>query len=312
MSKTRNLSDLLDANGDVKSTALDNVPSPTLTGIDDNADAVAITIDSSENVLVGKTTIAGAFNTVGTELRANGLVQSTVDGSKCFDANRKTSDGDIIGFSKNGSAVGSIGTTNGDLDIGTGDTGIQFNDNANQLLPYNTSTRTTVDATIGLGGSTRRFTNLYLSGSVYLGGITSANALDDYEEGEYQPTISVPSGSITLNTSFDTLRYTKIGRMVNVSGQIRVSSVSSPSGTPVTVSVPFANLDGTELSERTAGVFQIYALGSIASDVVIHIVGSESSFRLQKLVSGTHNNIDGSEFSGDEELEFNLTYFTNS
>ena len=26
MSKTRNLSDLLDANGDVKSTALDNVP----------------------------------------------------------------------------------------------------------------------------------------------------------------------------------------------------------------------------------------------------------------------------------------------
>ena len=55
MSKTRNLSDLLDANGDVKSTALDNVPSPNLTGIDDNADATAITIDSSERVGINNT-----------------------------------------------------------------------------------------------------------------------------------------------------------------------------------------------------------------------------------------------------------------
>jgi len=52
VSKTRNLSDLLDANGDVKSTALDNA---TLTGIDDNADATAITIDSSERVGINNT-----------------------------------------------------------------------------------------------------------------------------------------------------------------------------------------------------------------------------------------------------------------
>src|SRR6056300_1053708 len=72
MSKTRNLSDLLDDNGDVKSTALDNVPASddasalttgtldsarlgtitnfTSTGIDDNATSTAITINSSQNV----------------------------------------------------------------------------------------------------------------------------------------------------------------------------------------------------------------------------------------------------------------------
>jgi hypothetical protein len=77
MTKTRNISDLLDANGDVKSTALDNVPASndasalttgTLdsarlgtvtsfasTGIDDNATSTAITIDSSGFVGIGLT-----------------------------------------------------------------------------------------------------------------------------------------------------------------------------------------------------------------------------------------------------------------
>tara|TARA_B110000483_G_scaffold107001_1_gene130575 strand:- start:1743 stop:3098 length:1356 start_codon:yes stop_codon:yes gene_type:complete len=77
MTKTRNIADLLDVNGDVVSGALDNVPASndasalttgTLpsarlgtitafrsTGIDDNADATAITIDSSERVGVGNT-----------------------------------------------------------------------------------------------------------------------------------------------------------------------------------------------------------------------------------------------------------------
>jgi len=77
MTKTRNISDLLDANGDVKSGALDNVPASndasalttgtlpsarlgtvtnfTSTGIDDNATSTAITIDSSERVGIGTT-----------------------------------------------------------------------------------------------------------------------------------------------------------------------------------------------------------------------------------------------------------------
>ena len=75
MTKTRNISDLLDANGDVKSGALDNVPASndasalttgtlpsarlgtitdfTSTGIDDNATSTAITIDSSKRVGIG-------------------------------------------------------------------------------------------------------------------------------------------------------------------------------------------------------------------------------------------------------------------
>ena len=47
-----------------------------------------------------------------------------------------------------------------------------------------------------------------------------------------------------MNTSYDTLSYTKIGRMVYVTGQIRVTSVSSPVGN-TKISLPFTVRNNT-------------------------------------------------------------------
>ena len=66
----------------------------------------------------------------------------------------------------------------------------------------------------------------------------------------YIPTITCASGSITLNTNENRLDYTRQGRLVTISGRIRASSVSSPSGT-VTISLPFGNQVGTQLSNWT-------------------------------------------------------------
>jgi hypothetical protein len=73
----------------------------TSTGIDDNADATAITIDSSENVLVGKSSLGIGVD--GTEIRAGGQLLVTADGDNPVDFNRKTSDGVIALFRKDGS-----------------------------------------------------------------------------------------------------------------------------------------------------------------------------------------------------------------
>jgi len=56
--------------------------------------------------------------------------------------------------------------------------------------------------------------DLTLSGGVYLGGTGSANYLDDYEEGIWYP--SYISWSVNPAIS-GTAKYTKIGRIVNVS-----------------------------------------------------------------------------------------------
>jgi hypothetical protein len=51
----------------------------TSQGIDDNGNAVALTIDSNENVLVGKT--SQSVDTVGGEILPSGIGQFTVDGN---------------------------------------------------------------------------------------------------------------------------------------------------------------------------------------------------------------------------------------
>ena len=67
---------------------------------------------------------------------------------------------------------------------------------------------------------------------------TAANTLDDYEEGTYNQVWSTGnSGTITMNRV--AAQYTKIGRVVTITGEVDVSSVSSPSG-GLRVSLPFA------------------------------------------------------------------------
>jgi hypothetical protein len=66
-----------------------------------------------------------------------------------------------------------------------------------------------------------------------------ANTLDDYEEGTFTVTLLSTSGTITVNSGNNTGLYTKIGRIVNLSGFIDVSSVGSPSGRLRISGLPF-------------------------------------------------------------------------
>jgi hypothetical protein len=86
-------------------------------------------IDSSGNLLVGKTT-SGTQNTAdGFELRQAGYLFVTKSSDTVAYFNRRTSDGDIVLFRKDNSTVGSIGVASGDqLFIGraSGSQGIKF------------------------------------------------------------------------------------------------------------------------------------------------------------------------------------------
>ena len=73
-----------------------------------------------------------------------------------------------------------------------------------------------------------------------------ANTLDDYEEGTFTATITPSgSGSVTLSASFNTMSYTKIGRLVTVTGQLVVSSISSPTGLFFINGLPFVSANFT-------------------------------------------------------------------
>ena len=196
------------------------------TGIDDNAASTAVTIDSAGSVYIGSTSDSG---TGYHRLSADGFVRHKRAGEVVAIFDRGTSDGDIVQFRKDSATVGSIATLTGALQIsGNTKSGLQFNESS--FIPLQNGA--TIDATIDLGSSARRFKDLYLSGGVYLGGTGAANKLDDYEEGTWTPALS--GGTAVAGTTVGS--YKKIGDLVTVSLYIPITTggtVSQISGLPV-------------------------------------------------------------------------------
>jgi len=99
--------------------------------------------------------------------------------------------------------------------------------------------------TIGVGGATPSTSGAGITFPATQSASTDANTLDDYEEGTWTASLLCGSGTITLKTANQTGVYTKIGRVVNVSGYFEVNSISSPSGRLRVSGLPFvqANSD---------------------------------------------------------------------
>ena len=153
-------------------------------GIVDNSNATAVTIDSSENVLVGKTSSNAA--TPGHELKADGAAWHTADSTFPLFLNRETDDGELIRFRKDNSNVGSVAcrSSGGNLQIHTNQSGIDFGGDG--YLPMRGSTIT--DNSLDIGSSSFRYKDLYLSRSVILGSGYNVSWGGQYADGA--PTIA--------------------------------------------------------------------------------------------------------------------------
>jgi hypothetical protein len=208
-------------------------------------------IDSSGNLMVGKTAIALA--TVGNELRENGQITGTRDGGASLILNRLTSNGEIAQFYKDGAVVGRLSVTSTPgFAIGTPNTlGSGLHLISGAILP-STSTGGTADNSKDLGASSSRFKDLYLGGGAFLGGTGTANKLDDYEEGTWTPDMRGSSGSAGSSSTSGTGTYIKIGKLVFLRGSfLRWSNLGSYSGDAQLFGLPFT-ASGTDGS-KTAG-----------------------------------------------------------
>jgi hypothetical protein len=222
-----NGSDVVLASGAATGDILEVVAYTTFTvgssftpSIDDNGNATALTIDSSEKVLIGKT--SAGYNVDGFEARQNGETYVSRSGTPMA-INRNSSDGTLLNFYKDGGGVGSIYNGGGNLGV---------NSSGGLLLVDDIITPTSgADATHDIGRSSARYKDAYLSGGVYLGGTGSANKLDDYEEGTWTPQLS-SDVSITSYTILNGY-YTKVGRLVTVSATVQAASLGSWSGASI-------------------------------------------------------------------------------
>jgi hypothetical protein len=181
-------------------------------------------IDSSGNVLVGTTSTnpQSSSSNSGTQI-GDGFIFAGRSGEVSI-FNRQGSDGDITVFRKDGASVGTIGTLGNYLTIGDEDTSIRFHAGVDSILPHNSTTNASRDASINLGTSTARFKDLYLSGGIHLGGTAAVNKLDSYEEGTWTPSFIFDVGGSGIVYGTRNGKYTRVGRTVSVTFLINVSS----------------------------------------------------------------------------------------
>ena len=193
---------------------------------------------------------------------------------------RKSTDGTIAEFRKDGTAAGSISIKSDDLVIHSlvqNHAGLSFGDG--NLLPtnyYGTTSNNTVD----IGSTSRRFKDFYLDGGIYLGGTGSANKLDDYEEGTWTPV----DGSGNAYSNGVNATYTKIGRIVYVN--FDVSSTGSTSGHLI------AGLPFTASPNSVSGNWSVYGGYSTSNaDLWGHINSSTNAIGM--FVSNSSHTLSG-------------------
>ena len=179
-----------------------------------------------ERFVLGDTVSKADGGTFGNAVGFSDGVTIDADGAVALTVDRATSNGTIIDVQKDGTTVGTIGVdSNGDLTIDgpASHSGLRFKDNT--LVPKQNGAD--VDNTIGLGKSDKRFKDLYLGGNLYIGGTGSANALDDYEEGSWTPSV----GGTSTYGSGNAGRYVKVGGIVHVTFLVDMSTIGTGSAT---------------------------------------------------------------------------------
>jgi hypothetical protein len=262
-------------------------------------------IDSPGNVMVGTTdSLPGVGNTtLGVSLRNNngGSIVASRGGDRAGYFNRNTSDGDIVQFRKDGTAIGSIGVTSTDNVFLSGNSthaGIMAGTSA--ISPFKNGVL--VDNGIDFGSNGFRWKDIYLGGGAFLGGTGTANKLDDYEEGTWTPNVG-GNATYTVQTG----NYIKIGKLVYVTGIIQINNLGTGSNTTI-VGLPFSG-DSSNPYNGSVGYFSSLASSIVNITPYNQLGNTNINFRTLTSASnssGTSNTI----FQNGTRVDFSLTYTT--
>ena len=243
----------------------------TSTGIDDNADATAITIDSSENVGINTTTPSSLL-----EVKAG---------------SNSTTDYPITVLNSAESVTTGYGAYGIDQSASS-----QYTIDVHDDLVIKSNT----------GENLRILEN---GGISFNGDTAAANALDDYEEGDWTPLVTCStSGSYNLTGGANLGAYTKVGRVVHVQGYIGVVSESSPNGS-LRMALPFTAFTGTDDTDYAFGNAVItHHGGNYPSNINFFVQAGSYAYLWGVNDDGTSFYVDHNDVDTNFNIGFNFSY----
>ncbi len=245
----------------------------TSRGIDDNADATAMTISSDEDVMIGTTDESSG---------AKFIVGSTSDDKRGFFQGSNQYRIGLKNASNNHVFIGSGGADNFRVSRHDGSTSLEVNSSGNIVQPVS-------------------------GGGIHLGvtSATASNLLDDYEEGTWTPSMG---GTTTYYAR--TGVYTKVGNKVFIRGQVSINQIGT-GDTHKILGLPFTS-ESTS-NGNPAGVLGVsyYSGLAIAVTYISGYVESAQS-RIQISANATaHSTVQyntGAFFGNGSRLDFSMTY----
>ena len=260
-----------------------NLTGVGVSGISSSADATAMTTSSSEDVGINHSTGFGTYSGTGIKSsKGDGTFFVGRDGGQPLWLNRETSQGDLIGLAAAGSTYARIGTDSNDLVLKT-----------------------------GTGGNTERMRILADGGLTFNGDTAAANALDDYEEGSHN-TVWTASSSGTITPYRSQMAYTKIGRVVHMTGEVEIASVSSPTGsTRFTLPFVIATADSQRNMNFGGAVFASYHINFTENNPPVILAHESESFAKLVYQRNDSSFVDFQPAAGDTFF-FSFSYFTTS
>lgn len=326
------------------------------TGVSDNSDATAITIDSSERVGIGTTSPGKNLEVNDSSVptirfaRSNSFYWDLGHTSSQFQFNSQTGgtimqlnyDGNVgvgtdnpltIFHTKTSDATSNNNAGGGFYHISSATSGTRraslfldadngnFSTSSDGAYAYiekvggggNLNIRNQDNSPIAFYQSSSENLRVHSSGGITFNGDTAtANALNDYEEGIHVATITCgTSGSVTLNGAYSDISYTKVGRLVTVTGFVIVSSVSSPVGY-YTISLPFTAANLTDRAgDATVNIMHHYGNNAKPSDIVAFLPQNSSIFYVYRGDVGVNRSETAAEeLRASTQIMFTVSYNT--
>ena len=148
----------------------------------------------------------------------------------------------------------------------------------------------------------KREGNVILPTTISFNGDTAAaNALDDYEEGTWTPTVNGSTAG-TIAYTYQDCKYTKVGGLVHASGRVATSSIGSAAGAMTLFGLPFS----ANISTLHAGYATGLAIPS-GSTISAYVSGTTATMQLWDSTGGV-SGLQMSEWSDNGYMMFSITY----